>query len=115
MGFNLFSGTAAMQKKIATLFHADKPRLEYDDVVLPMNVLGTNEATERLLRSFDLELGGGPGGLALRAESVERWHRRMGHITCKSMNVLWKQAGSGVEYNGDIQACDVCAVGKSEQ
>ena len=31
------------------------------------------------------------------------------------MDVLWKQAGNGVEYSGDIQACDVCAVGKSEQ
>ena len=31
------------------------------------------------------------------------------------MDVLRKQAGNGVEYNGDIQACDVCAVGKSEQ
>ena len=56
-----------MYKGIATLFHPDKPRLEYDNVVLPMNVLGTDEATGRLLRSFDLELGGGYGGLALRA------------------------------------------------
>ena len=31
------------------------------------------------------------------------------------MEVLRKQTGNGVEYNGDIQACDVCAVGKSEQ
>ena len=23
--------------------------------------------------------------------------------------------GSGVDFNGDIQACDVCAVGKSKQ
>ena len=67
MGSNLFSATTAMQKGIATLFHPDKPRLEYDNVVLPMNVLGTDEATGRLLRSFDLELGGGYGGLALRA------------------------------------------------
>ena len=39
----------------------------------------------------------------------------MGHINRKIMDVLQKQAGDGVEYNGDIQACDVCAVGKSEQ
>ena len=59
MGSNLFSVTTAMQKRIATLFHPDKPRLEYDDVVHPMSVLGTDEATGRLLCSFDLELGGG--------------------------------------------------------
>lgn len=28
---------------------------------------------------------------------------------------LRKQAGNGVEYNGDIQPCDVCPVDKSEQ
>ena len=63
MGSNLFSVTTAMQKGIATSFHPDKPRLEYDDVVLPMNVIETDE----------------------------------------------------VEYNGDVQACDVGSVGKSEQ
>ena len=65
MGSNLFSVTTAMQKGIATLFHPDKPRLEYDDVVLPMNVLGIDEAMGRLLCSFDLELGGGYSGLEL--------------------------------------------------
>ena len=30
------------------------------------------------------------------------------------MDVLRKLAGNGVDYNVDIKACDVCAVGKSE-
>ena len=62
-----------------------------------------------------MELGGGPGGLAIRAESAYLWHRRMGHINRKSMDVLRRMPGSGVDYNGDIQACDVCTVGKSKQ
>ena len=48
MGSNLFSVTTAMQKGNATLFHPNKPRLEYDDIVVPMHVLGTDEATGRL-------------------------------------------------------------------
>ena len=110
MGSNLFSVTTAMQKGIGTLFHPDKPRVEYDDVVPPMNVLETDAATGILLCSFDLELGGDSGGLALRAESADLWHRRMAHINRKSIDVLRKQASNGVEYNGDVQACDVCAV-----
>ena len=51
----------------------------------------------------------------MRAESANLWHRRMGHINRKSMDVLRRMPGSGVDYNGDIQACDVCAVGKSKQ
>ena len=115
MGSNLFFVTTAMQKGITTLFQPDKPRLEYDDVVLPMNVLRTEEATETLPCSFDLELGGGSGRLAMRAESADLGHRRMGNINRKSMNVLRKPAGNGVDYNVDIKACDVCAVGKSKQ
>ena len=35
IGSNLVSITSAMQKGDATLFHPDKPRLEYDDAVFP--------------------------------------------------------------------------------
>ena len=38
MESNLFSVPTAMRKGVATLFHPDKPRLEYADVVFPMNV-----------------------------------------------------------------------------
>ena len=103
-----------MQKGRSTIFTRDKPRSEYDDVVLLIDVVGTEEATGRLLCPFDLGLTGGFSGLALRAESADLWHRHMGHINRKRMDVLQKQAGNGVEYSGDIQACDVCAVGNSE-
>ena len=51
----------------------------------------------------------------MRAESADLWHPRMGHINRKNMDVLRKQAGNGVEYNGETHACDVRAVGTSEQ
>ena len=85
--------------------------MEYDDVVLPMNVLGTVETTGRLPCSFDLELGRGTGGLALRAESALVRKQLMGHINRKSMDVLRKQAGNGVAYKEGIEACDACVVG----
>ena len=89
--------------------------MEFDDIVLPMNLLGTDEKTGKLLCSIKVQLGGGPGGLAMRAASANLWHRRMGHINRKSMDVLRRMPGGGVDYNGDIQACDVCAVGKTKQ
>ena len=39
----------------------------------------------------------------------------MRHINCKSMDVLRRMPGSRFDYNGDIQACDLCAIGKSKQ
>ena len=51
----------------------------------------------------------------MRAESADLWHRRMGHINRRRMDVLRKLPGNGIEYTGDIHACDVCAVGKRNQ
>ena len=80
-----------------------------------MNLLGADERTGKLLCSIKVELGGVTGGFALRAESADLWHRRMGHINRRSMDVLRKLLGNGIEYTGDMQACDVCAVEKSNQ
>ena len=107
----MFSVTEAMWKVGSTFFLPHKLRMEFDDIVVPMNLLGTDEKTGKLLCSIKVELGGSPGGLAMRAESVNLCHR--GHINGNSMDVLRRMPGSGVDYNGDIQACDVCAVGKS--
>ena len=97
MGANLFSVTEALWKGVSTIFHPHKPRMEFKNIVLPMNLLATDEKTGKLLCSMKVQLGGGPGRRATRAD------------------VLLRMPGSGVDYNGDIQACDVCAVGKSKQ
>ena len=49
----------------------------------------------------------------MRAEPADLWLRRMGHINRRSMDVLRKLPRNCIEYTGDIQVCDVCAVGKS--
>ena len=80
MGANMFSVTEAMWKGVSIIFHTHKPRMELDDIVRQMNLLGTDEKTGKLLCSIKVELGGGRGGLAMRAESANLWHRRRGHI-----------------------------------
>ena len=49
MGANLFSVTEAMWKGVSTIFHPHKLRMEFDDIVPPMNLLGTDEKTGKLL------------------------------------------------------------------
>ena len=39
MDANLFFVTGAMWKGVSTIFHPHKPRMEFDDIVLPMNLL----------------------------------------------------------------------------
>lgn len=52
--------------------------------------------------------------MAMQTKSANLWHRRVGHISRRSLNVLNKVEDKGVNH-GDIQACDVCAIGKSTQ
>ena len=60
-------------------------------------------------------LGDNPDGLVLKAESANLWHRRMGHIKGKSVDVLRKEPGNGVDYTGEVKGCDSCPLGKSTQ
>ena len=38
MGANLSSVTEAMWKGVFTIFHPHKPRMEFDDILLPVNL-----------------------------------------------------------------------------
>ena len=74
---------------------------ESGDVVIPMESHGV-DASGKLVCSIEVRLGGGagglmvpgnaPDGLALRVESAGLWHRRMGQINGKSLDVLRKLA-----------------------
>ena len=55
-----------------------------------------------------------PDGLALKAESSNLCHRRMGHTNGKSLDVLRKEP-NGVDYTGAVKDCDSCPLGKSTQ
>ena len=125
LGTNLSSVTAAMQKGVAALSHPANPKLESGDVVIPMQTCGVDDATGTLMCSIEVKLRGGaggqmipgraPDGLTLKSESAELWHRRMGHINHKSLDVLRKEPASGVDYTGDLKNCSTCPLGKSAQ
>ena len=93
-----------------TIFDSVQPRLEIDDVTVPMKRLDN----DTILGSVSLELDNSTN-MAMRAESADLWHRRLGHINSRSLDVLRKVEGNGIDYTGNIKACDVCAIGKSAQ
>ena len=125
LGTNLFSVTAAMQQRVATLIYPASPKFESGDVVIPMQSCGVDDATGKLMCSIEVKLGGGagdqmvlgrtPDGLTLKSESAELWHRRIGHINHKSLDVLRKEPASGVDYTGDLKNSSTCPPGKSAQ
>lgn len=65
---------------------------------------------------LNLNHGVGAAGVALRAESANLRRRRVGHINGKFLDVFLRRVpGNGVEYTGDLQSCDICALGKCSQ
>ena len=68
--------------------------MEYDDVVLPVNVFRADEATGTLLCSNDLEVGVRYGVYGLLAESADLLNRRIGHINRKKRGFSAETGGS---------------------
>ncbi|CAB1108749.1 unnamed protein product [Ectocarpus sp. CCAP 1310/34] len=79
-------------------------------VIVPLRRLGN----DTVLCSVSRELDNSPN-MAMRAESADLWHRRLGHIDSRSLDVLRKIDDNGVDYTGPMETCDVCAIGKSSQ
>ncbi|CAM9315052.1 unnamed protein product, partial [Laminaria digitata] len=43
------------------------------------------------------------------------WHRRLGHMNPRNMELLWRTDGNGINYTGTVSDCDICALGKRQQ
>ena len=47
--------------------------------------------------------------------NTQVWHRRLGHLHAKSLDILRKRDGTGITIEGAVSDCDVCVVGKAQQ
>ena len=103
---------AAAKKGIATIFDYKNPRLEGFNVTVPLR----SESGD--LYSFVLDLSAdryGAKELAMNAvANAQVWHRRLGHLRAQSLDILRKQDGTGIAFEGAVSDCDVCAVGKAQ-
>ena len=113
LGRNLFSVHTAVTNGVVTVFDSVNPRFEIGNTVIPLKP----PSPPNDLYSFSMDFAStvDAAGVALRTESAALWHRRIGHINTRSMDILRKEKGNGVEYTGDLPTCDVCALGKSAQ
>lgn len=110
IGRNLFSVPSATEQGATTIFALEESRIETNDFTIPLQQVGGR----RDLYTFNIELGG--VDLALHAEvNADQWHRRMGHINGRSLELLNKTDANGVRFSGGVSPCDVCAIGKSIQ
>ena len=98
---------------IVFIFDRANPRLEAIGVTLPL------DEEEDDLYSFVLDVSADAHGateLAMNAASNARlWHRRLGHLNRRSLELMQRHDGNGITFDGTIADCDVCAVGKGQQ
>ena len=113
IGRNLFSVKTATRNGIVLIFDRENPRLEAFGVTLPLSGEQDN------LHTFVHDLGADSYGatkLATNAMSnAELWHRRLGHLNRRNLELLQRHDGNGINFDGTIADCDVCAVGKGQQ
>ena len=103
----------ATRNGIVFIFDRESPRPEAFDVTLPL--LGEQDD----LYPFVLDLSANTYGvteLAMNAESnAQLWHRRLGHLNRRSLELMQRHDGNDIAFDGTIADCDVCAVGKGQQ
>ena len=107
---NIFSLKTAARKGIVSIFDVNKPRLEAWDITVPFR--GENDD----LYSFKLHLSAdGYAGKELAINAVTNaqvWHRRLGHLNTRSLELMSRKNGNGVAFTSFFADCDACAVGK---
>ena len=45
--------------------------------------------------------------------NAQLWHRRLGHLNRRSLELTQRNDGNGITFDGTITDCDVCAVWKA--
>ena len=56
-----------------------------------------------------------PGDVYAATADADIWHRRLGHMNPRSLELLRRKEGNGVEYARTVSDCDICALSKSRQ
>ena len=113
IGYNLLSVKSATKKGIVSIFDFDNPRLELSGIIVPLRA----EDDDLYSLTFDssADRHGGKELLMNAMTNTELWRRRPGHLNKRRLELMQRCDGNGVAFEGLINHCDVCAVGKSHQ
>ena len=103
----------AIRNSIISIFDRENPRLEAFGVTLPLRGEQYN------LYSFVLDLSADAYGtieLAMNGMyNAQLWHRRLGHLNRRSLELMQRHDGNSITFDGTIADYDVCAVGEDQQ
>ena len=105
LGRNLFSVKRASRNGVVSIFDKYSPRLEANNFTLPLL-----QELENDLYFFSLDLvsrSSAPELAMQAAATATLWHRQMGHLNRKSLDLLKKANNNGVSFDGTGPDCDL--------
>ena len=113
IGRNLFSVKSATKKVVIPIFDFDNHRLEGSGITVSLRE-GDDDLYSLV---FDLSTDSHGGKeLAMSAmTNAQLWHRRLGHLNKRSLELMQRRDCNGIAFDGSIDHCNVCAVGNSHQ
>ena len=128
LGRNIFATTAELKNGVRFVLEVGNPHLTIRGITIPLK----QDPRDQGMRSLDImfqrnsqdELLGKPEGVShddmpgvvgAATADADIWHRRLGHMNPRSIELLHRKEGNGVEYTGTVSDCDICALSRSRQ
>ena len=131
LGRNIFSPTSLLKKGLRCVVEESTPHLTIQGKVIPL----TQDPRDQGMCTLDItfEQNVQPSGtkslvphqkqsqthtanaVCFTLVSADTWHRRFGHLNARSLDILRKDTGTGVDYRDSLSPCGVCQIAKHKQ
>ena len=131
IGRNIFSPTSLLKKGLRCVVEESTPHLTIQGKVIPL----TQDPRDQGMCTLDItfEQNVQPSGtkslvphqkqsqthtanaVCFTLVSADTWHRRLGHLNARSLDILRKDTGTGVDYRDSLSPCGVCQIAKHKQ
>ncbi|CAB1105506.1 unnamed protein product [Ectocarpus sp. CCAP 1310/34] len=144
LGRNIFAPTALLKKGLRSVLEDKTPHLTIGGVVVPLKQETQDQGMCTLAITFkgdpastsktppnNQEPGRKPKFGKPEAVQIDRtpratcsvamsvsadlWHRRLGHINPRAMEILRRNPATGVKYDGPVSPCDNCHITKHKK
>ncbi|CAB1109266.1 unnamed protein product [Ectocarpus sp. CCAP 1310/34] len=131
LGRNIFSPTSLLKKGLRCVVEESTPHLPIQGKVIPL----TQDPRDQGMCTLDItfEQNVQPSGtkslvphqkqsqthtanaVCFTLVSADTWHRRLGHLNARSLDILTKDTGTRVDYRDSLSPCGVCQIAKHKQ
>ena len=127
-GHNVFAPTAELKNGVRFVLEVGNPHLTIGGIIIPLKqdprdqgmcsldiMFQRNPQDELLGKPEGVSHDDVPGVVYAATADADIWHRRLGHMNPRSMELLRRKEEDGVEYTGTVSDCDICALSKRRQ